>query len=208
VASGLKFGTENVTYFGWFFPWDLAAATVAAAAAAGGGGMWTLRDLALNQCPPLLDTLVKDADGKTIIHPPTLPFAPPTSSPFQGGEDFLMSQIAVIIAPAFTLDLSTQRPSGHYVLMGSTSSNFHAESLLCTQYGIDGDDAGGGQGGGVGRAGWDPLTDCPPTAEGWPKPEVGREGGREGGGKEQVVEVTGKGKAVFGSRRWRGAVVP
>jgi hypothetical protein len=204
MASGLKFGKENVTYFAWFFPWDLASAAAAGEGGAGGAAeIWTLRDLALRQCPSLLDTLVKDAEGKTITHPPTLPFAPPTSSPFQGDEDFLMSQIAVIIAPAFSLDSTTQRPSGHYVLMGSTSSKFHAESLLCTQYGIDGDVAGaGGQGGEGGKRGWDPLMDCPPTAEGWPKPEEGREGGKG------VVEVTGKGKAEFGARRWRGTGVP
>lgn len=157
--------------------------------------MWALRDLALRQCSPLLETLVKDAEGKTIVRPPTLPFSPPTSSPFQGDEDFLMGQIAVIIAPAFWLDSSTQRPSGHYVLMGSTYSNFHAESLLCTQYGIDGDNTGAeGQGGG-GKGGWDPVVDCPATAIGWPKPEKGGKKGTEG--EKEVVKVTGMGKALL-----------
>ncbi|GAB5034438.1 cdp-diacylglycerol pyrophosphatase [Nannochloropsis oceanica] len=213
VASGLKYGEKNVTYYAWFFPWDLATTAAGEESGGGsreekvegterggggGGGMWTLRDLALRQCPPLLDTLVKDMEGNTIVRPPTLPFSPPTSNPFQGDEDFLMSQIAAIIAPSFSLDSSTQRPSGHYVLMGSTSSNFHAESLLCTQYGTDDDSTGAGDqrgGGGEGKGGWDPVTDCPATAEGWPKPE---KGGKEGGeGEKTVVKVTVKGKAIL-----------
>lgn len=68
-----------------------------------------------------------------------------------------MSQVAVILTPGFSLDPATQRPFGHYVLMGSTPSNFHAETLLCTEWGI--------------RAGWDGPRDCPPTEEGWPEPE-------------------------------------
>ncbi len=141
-------------YFGWFFPWDLL-----------GNGTdpptsWDFRSLALQQCPQLVATFVRGPDGQLLRTPPPLPLSPPGTGalPLPDPRDFLMSQVAVIITPGFSLDPATQRPFGHYVLMGSSSTNFHAETLICTEWGID--------------AGWGPLA-CPPGKDGWPAPEPG-----------------------------------
>lgn len=172
VVSGFMYGEQNVTYFGWLFPWDLALLPEGKKYQAEKNKtgdvtapLWTLRNLVLDMCPQLLDTLVKDALGMPILDPPTLPHAPVGSRPFARAGDFQMAQVAVIIAPTTTLDPNTQRPSGHYVLMGSTATRFHAESLLCTQAAIDGIGS---------KKGWDPVTDCPVTAKEWPEPEGGR----------------------------------
>jgi hypothetical protein len=73
-------------------------------------------------------------------------------------DDFLIAQVAVVITPGFSLDPATQRPFGHYVLMGSANTNFHAETLICTEWGIE--------------AGWGSGA-CPPGKDGWPAPEPG-----------------------------------
>ena len=153
-ATGLQFGDKSVGYFGWFFPWDLSNATDGAKA-------WNFRSLALKQCPQLVDTFVRGPDGQLMRTPPPLPFAPPGSDgalPLPDPDDFLMSQVAIVITPGFSLDPATQRPHGHYVLLGSTATNFHAETLICTEWGI--------------RAGWGPQN-CPSTKNGWPAPEPG-----------------------------------
>ncbi len=193
VATGLRFGNEDVTYYWWFFQFDLAQPPA--------GFGWNLRELALQDCAPLLDTLTKDPQGKLMTQPPGLPFGP-ALGPVQG-DDFLMGQIAVIVAPAFALDPATQRPQGHYVLMGSTPTHFHAESLLCTEYGI--------------QIGWDAEKDCPPTAAGWPKPLASTSTAKtQGGVRQRLKEVMvnyrgqqqqeGQQAASFGARRWAGTM--
>lgn len=153
-ATGLCFGNKTVSYFGWFFPWDLATA------GSGQHQAWDFRSLALQQCPPLVATFAKRPDGQLMVTPPPLPFSPPAEGalPLPDPNDFLMSQVSVVIAPGFSLDPVTQRPFGHYVLLGSTGTNFHAEAMLCTaEDGL--------------RGGWDGPRDCPTTKEGWPQPE-------------------------------------
>lgn len=158
-ATGLKFGDKSVGYFGWFFPWDLSNPPDSDGA---NNAKWDFRSLALKQCPQLVETFVRGPDGQLLRTPPPLPFAPPGSGgalPLPDANDFLMSQVAVIITPGFSVDPATQRPYGHYVLLGSTGTNFHAETLVCTEWGI--------------KAGWDGPRDCPVTKEGWPAPEPG-----------------------------------
>lgn len=96
-----------------------------------------------------------------MVNPPSLPFSNTSTGLFPNPtpDDFLMSQVAIMIASGFVLNDTSGKPEGHYVLMGTTPTNFHAESLLCTLFGME--------------VGWN-EEDCPSTAEGWPKPENGR----------------------------------